>query len=363
MRGPRARTRRAGAAPPALIALVLLAVVALGACGRKAAPVAPERRVPQIVGGLTGVVRDEAVELRWQNPSRRVDDTRLRDLTVVRVYRAEDAAAGEPRPALLVDGRIAGYAEVATVRQDVAGDTTRYVDHRGLAYGRRYTYVLLAQDSLGRVSSPSARVSVVYAPAPVAPAEVRAEAGEAQARLRWTPSTRLVDGTVAPARVTYQVLRATSPDAPLEPVTPAPVPELVFVDRGLQNDQMYYYAVRAVRDDTGVPTLGPPSTPVSVAPRDMTPPSPPAGLVAIPSEGTVRLAWNASPEADVARYVVYRTDARGVRTRVGSARPPTTVFIDRDVPAGAYRYTVTAEDAGVTPNESRPSNDASVSVP
>jgi fibronectin type 3 domain-containing protein len=95
----------------------------------------------------------------------------------------------------------------------------------------------------------------------------------------------------------------------------------------------------------------------------MTPPSAPRNLVAIPSEGTVRLAWDASPEPDVAAYVVYRADARGVFTRIGSTRPPTTVFVDREAPRGAQRYAVTAEDSAARPNESARSNEVSVTVP
>jgi fibronectin type 3 domain-containing protein len=85
--------------------------------------------------------------------------------------------------------------------------------------------------------------------------------------------------------------------------------------------------------------------------------------VAIPSEGQVRLAWNASPEPDVAGYVIYRAEAGGAFVRVGSTRVPTTVFVDREVPAGTYRYVVTALDASARANESARSNDVRVTVP
>ena len=77
----------------------------------------------------------------------------------------------------------------------------------------------------------------------------------------------------------------------------------------------------------------------------------------------MRLSWAPSPERDVAGYVVYRATEAGALARVGSTTVPTTVFVDRDVPPGPYRYAVTARDAGARANESARSNEVTVSVP
>lgn len=357
-------TRRAGA----LVVLALL--VAAAGCGRKATPVAPERRVPQPVAELTGVVRDGAIVVSWVNPTRRVDDSRLRDLAVARLYRAEDGGAGAPRAALLAGDRVPGYTEIATVRMAepapavVQGDRVSLPDRQGLAYGRRYTYVVLTSDSLGRLSPPSRRLSVTFIPPPEAPRQLRAEAGERSARLSWEPPAALLDGTpAATGALTYEVLRAPDADAPLGAVTRTRSGETRHTDANLDNDRAYYYAVRAVRTEGGTSAVGPPSARVAVTPRDTTPPAPPRNLVAIPSQGVVRLAWDASPEPDVGTYVVYRADARGVFVRIGSTRPPTTVFVDREAPGGTQRYAVTAEDVAARPNESAHSNEVRVTVP
>ena len=149
----------------------------------------------------------------------------------------------------------------------------------------------------------------------------------------------------------------------LTPVTRAPITERALTDRGLENDRTYYYAVRAVRVVAGTTAYSAPSPRVAVTPRDMTPPSPPANLAAIPSEATVRLTWSASPESDVAAYIVYRAAAGRAFERVGSTRAPTATFVDRDVARGTYRYAVTAQDSAVRPNESGRSNEVVVSVP
>jgi fibronectin type 3 domain-containing protein len=331
--------------------------------------VAPEQRLPRAATDLTGVIRDGTVELRWLNPGRRVDNSRLGDLALARVFRSEDGGAGEPRPALLVGDRIAGYREVATIRlaepapATVEGERVVLRDREGLTPGRRYTYVVVAVDAHRRASAPSSRLALTFIAAPGPPEGVAGEAGEDEARLRWKPPPRLVDGSAAGGGLSYEVLRAPAADAPLVAVARTRAGETEAVDRNVQNDLTYYYAVRAVRTEAGSTAIGEASPRVAVTPVDMTPPSPPNDLVAIPSAGAVRLSWRPSPEADVRAYVVYRAGEGADFVRVGSARPPATVFVDRDVPRGNYRYAVTAQDAGARANESARSNVVAVTVP
>jgi fibronectin type 3 domain-containing protein len=188
-------------------------------------------------------------------------------------------------------------------------------------------------------------------------------AGEGQVRLEWTPPARLVDGSPTTGEILYEVLRAPAPDAPAQVVTPEPVADTRLTDRGLENDRTYYYAVRAVRREAGTTARGGPSERVAATPVDTTPPAPPRDLVAVPAARTVRLSWRGSPDPDVAAYVVYRAGPGGDFERVGSVHPPATVFVDRDVPPGTWRYAVTALDAARRPNESARSNVVTVTVP
>jgi fibronectin type 3 domain-containing protein len=269
---------------------------------------------------------------------------------------------------MLTDGRIAGYEEIAAIRSLEPEPAIRrgarlvYTDRKGLTYGRRYTYVILTGDPQGRVGPPSHRVSVSFAAAPAAPENVVAEPGEGSVRLRWDAVSKLLDGSAVTEPLKYEVLRGSSAEGELAPVSAA-VSDTTLTDSNLENDRQYFYAVRAVRVVGGTTVSGRPSARVEATPRDVTPPSPPANLVAIPSEGVVRLSWSPSPEADVAGYIVYRAPETGGFERIGSVDAPATTYLDRTVTHGTYRYVVTAQDRAAHPNESRRSNEARVSLP
>ena len=162
--------------------------------------------------------------------------------------------------------------------------------------------------------------------------------------------------------ITYQVLRASSATALPTPVTLAPIGNRQYTDRNLENEQTYFYSVQAVRADVGSVAVGEPSSPIALTPRKMTPPAPPSGLIAIASADAVRLAWEASPEADVAGYVIYRAAGNGDMVRIARVTVPTTVFVDRAVAAGPYRYAVSAFDRASRPNESGRSAEVRVTV-
>jgi hypothetical protein len=352
-------------------ALALAAIglaLAIGACGRKSPPVAPERRVPMAVSDLEAVLRNGVVELAWTAPRRRVDNSKLIDPGVTRLFRAEDSGQGEPRPAMLMNDRIVGYAEIVSFKvADPAAPTAQrgrftYTD-RNLTLGRRYTYVVTSTDLEGRTSAPSRRLSLAIIAVPEAPVDVQAIPGEHEVKLAWRPPTRLTDGGPVDTPLIYEILRATGPEAPLGVVSRTEPGVTTALDSNLENDRAYYYAIRAVRQEGAALAEGLTSARVAVTPTDVTPPRPATALVAIPSERAVRLSWTPSQDPDVVAYIVYRAKADGALERIGSVRAPATTFTDRDLASGVYRYAVTAQDSSVRANESVRSNEATVTVP
>lgn len=346
-----------------------LAVVALAACGKKGPPVAPEVRVPAVPGSLHGAVEERSIVVSWTAPGTRLDGTRLRRVGAYRVYRREEADGGPVKSAMLSSGRVVGYDEVAIIRPDapapatVQGSTVTWVDGRALSMGRRYVYVVTAEDDLGRTSGPSERLVVPFLAAPKAPRGLTASPGDRRVTLAWQAPDAMLDGSAPTGEIRYLVLRGGGAAGALAPITPQPVSGTTFTDTGVDNDVDYRYAVRAVRVEPAVTAAGETTAPVAVAPADTTPPGAPTGLVAVPSSGAVRLAWNPSPEADVAAYAVYRAADSGELMRVATALTPATVYTDRDVrPGVTYRYAVTAIDRARKPNESARSGVVSVRV-
>jgi fibronectin type 3 domain-containing protein len=152
---------------------------------------------------------------------------------------------------------------------------------------------------------------------------------------------------------------------PLELLTPTPIATTSFTDRALENERTYYYAVRALRSEPSGTARSEPTTPVAATPVDTTPPSAPTNLVAVPSAAAVHLAWNPSPEEDVAGYLVYRASPPGgPYVRLTPAPLRAAVYTDRAVAQGqTYSYVVTAVDRAKRPNESARSNAATATVP
>jgi predicted small lipoprotein YifL len=351
-----------------LAALAMLGLTLAG-CGKKGPPVAPEVRVPAPPAGLQTFIDESTILVNWSNPATRLDGTPLKDLTLVKLYRREDADGGPLKPAMLSSGRVVGYDEIAAIRLEspapatVEGSAVRWVDRQGLVLGRRYVYVVTAVDSLGRSSAPSERRAITFLAAPKPPRSVVATAGSRQVTLRWEPPAEFTDGSPLSGELRYLVLRGSGSEGPLALITPQPISATSFTDTGLDNDSEYRYSVRAVRMDPRATAAGALSTVVAATPVETAPLGPPSNLVAVPSSGAVRLAWNASPDPAVALYAIYRAAGPGGLVRIGTTLAANTTFTDGDVrPGTTYRYAVSAIDSARRPRESVRSNEVTVTL-
>jgi predicted small lipoprotein YifL len=348
-----------------------MAVLALAGCGKKGAIVPPERRLPTPPSDMRATIDDRVITVQFVAPRTRVDNSRLRDLTLMRLFRREEAPDGAPKPAMRSGERVVGYQEIARIELgaapppnvQVSGDAVVVRDEKGLSLGKRYAYAATAEDTSGRISAPSAPLAVTFLAAPTSPPGLVAQAGDKQVSLRWDAPTTLIDGAPASGELRYIVLRGAG-DGGLAPITPAPIAATTYSDSGLANETTYRYAVKGVRVEPSGSASGPASPAVAATPLRATLPLAPTRLVAIPASGGVRLAWNASPETDVDQYAIYRAEGSGPFTRVATTPAITTIYTDRDVQSGrTYRYAVTALDRAKQPNESPRSNEVTVTVP
>lgn len=195
-----------------------------------------------------------------------------------------------------------------------------------LANDTTYYYTLAARNAGGE-SAPSAEVPATPVGPPGAPADVEAVPGDARVSLRWRP---------VPTAERYRVMRATTPSGPYTAVShPA---ENEFLDTGVSNGVTYYYVVRAANEG-GKSGYSP-----EVSATPLAPPAVPAGLVAVPGNGTVALTWQTVPDAT--SYAVYRAPGpEGPFTVL--ATPSTPATIDSQATNGTTCvYAVSARNAG-----------------
>ena len=245
-------------------------------------------------------------------------------------------------------------------------------------------YIAIGFSQRGRPGPSGAQAELTLTGVPDAPADLRVTPAPTSVSLTWEPSGGLigflldralapepppydilqpaiavtppvVDTSVPPGPTTYNVYRQLAPDPSQLPVTatpgwsvpppvplnPAPLPVTSLVDT-LDGGRLRCYTVRAVRGTV----MSAASAPLCVAPVDVFPPAPPAGLAAVPSEGGISLIWEPSAERDVGGYLVLRREAGDATLRQLTDRPIAEArYRDTDVNAGTrYIYSVAAVD-------------------
>ena len=143
------------------------------------------------------------------------------------------------------------------------GRTESYVDSE-VVFGETRCYAVRVLDAVGEleIEGPESLARCVvltdtFAPGP--PTGLVAVADDGAVNLVW-------DANDEPDLAGYLVLRASAPDATLQPLTPEPVERTRYRDTGVVPGQRYQYAVQAV-DSAVPPNLSPPSPPIAESAR------------------------------------------------------------------------------------------------
>lgn len=271
------------------------------------------------------------------------------------------------------------YVKIAYVP---GGDSSQFVDTSART-GFEYAYQVAAVAPNGTEGPHVPESGVSAGPSLAAPPlQLQGQAGDGFVRLSWVPSgADFVDG--------YNLYRRTQGGVD-QLIATLPSTATEYTDTNVTNNVTYIYTLVAfanVEEGSRAILEGDPAS-VTVRPAEKIPEAP-RGLTAEVQDAQVLLQWQASVEADVVSYNIYRREGtgRGLRDaggrvdihgfkwgRPGRARgdfrqaaaqligtvPVTTpTFLDRTVtPNVSYVYYVTAVDrAG---NESAPSNEVAV---
>lgn len=160
---------------------------------------------------------------------------------------------------------------------------------------------------------------------------------------------------VTPGKDDGPAASGVEPGAVAKPLNDKPLETASFTDPQIEFGKERCFVVRTVLQQGAATTESEPSKPACVTPADTFPPEAPKGLAAVASEGAISLIWEASPDADLAGYVILRAEAGGAPRAITPEPIKETTFRDATVGHGVrYTYTVVAIDAAG--NRSVPSN-------
>ena len=140
----------------------------------------------------------------------------------------------------------------------------------------------------------------------------------------------------------------------LEPAHPAPIAAGKFEGAVGEFGLEQCFRVRTVWRAGNLPIEGHPSAPVCITPRDTFAPAAPTGLGLVAADGAINLRWNASPEPDLAGYLVLRADAPDGTLRALTPAPirETSYRDDSVTPGVRYVYAIVAVDNATPANVS-----------
>lgn len=351
-------------------------IVAMGlgfgavACGHKGPPQAPLRPVPVAVSAWSVERMGAAVRLQFTVPDANRDGSTPPAVNRVEIFALSQAADATPPTgaAVAVPANLIATVSVKSAEppapgappdpRPAAGEVASHVDAVAASAGESATPMVryyMVVPAAGRRRGPaSAILPVPLSVSPAAPTGVKADYTEQTLTVAWDVS--------APGQ-RYVIEETDERGAGATRLSGAPLDAVTF-DLPVQFGQVRCFAVRAVETRGAVSVIGEPSPPVCVTPRDRFPPPVPTGLLVVPGDGAIELAWTGVAAPDLAGYVVLRGDgANGALQPLTPAPLAAASYRDTTVRAGAtYVYTVIAVDTATPPNASATSNRKVVSA-
>jgi hypothetical protein len=371
---------------------LLVAAAAALSCGKKGEPMPPFPRGPAAVSDLALEQEGAEAVLTFSYPDRLMNGEPLRDVAAIEIYRVADlpAAMTTPRPTPARGGPAppgdqapgsAARREAANVRlaEEAFFREAKKVDTlpvaaiaertRGAAVVYRDPlYPLLSAAKppkalayavvtvrRGGERSPLSNIATLAPDVPPGPPTILSVTPEeGRICIEWLPPA--TDLLRRPAAVGgYSVYRRTLPEEEYAaPLNAEPIAGTVYVDTTAPYGGKHVYTVRATLP--AKPKVeGVAAQEVGVDYRDVFPPAAPGRLDALPEGNAVRLVWEPVPAADLAGYVVFRTEEGGAPVRLTEKPVTDTFFTDTGVqPRRRYRYTVIAVDTAGNESASSP---------
>ncbi len=337
-----------------ILCCMVLALLAVSACGRKGDPFLSVPLAPSKVRAVTAVARPGEIVLTWQAPDGNTDDTDLLNLSGFHVYRAQETFADFclkcPRSYEL----LFNYEYQGPRGQRPEKRSYHYRD-TAVKPGIVYMYRLRAYNATGAAGPNADTLDVHYDVAPQAPRDFQLERRSRLVVLSWQPVNALADGRAAGDISGYTIYRRAEKGEYESALNAQPIKEVVFEDIPPAYDTVYYYTVHAVRTVEQTIIESDACAEIRLEYFDITPPEAPRFLTVIAQPGGILLKWMAKSEKGFAGYHVYRRTAGSEFKRLNAELLRTNSWVDTTAVKGqGYEYAVSSVDDSQRANESPP---------
>jgi len=345
---------------PKALLIGLFVVSSLAGCGKRRPPLPPIERVQQRTELLSGVQRGNEVILSWPAPLRNAPDESVQSIRRIDVYRlAEKPTAPLPLTEEEFSARSTLIGSVTYDQIKSATDTLTYTDALELAgeptrlrYAIRYVNAAGQRAAFSNFLLIEPAAKVAQAPTIIATGN---EVSEGGITINWQPPAANIDGSTPVNLLGYHVYRVEEAQDQISdaPINSGLVSGTQFTDKNFKFGESYRYVVRAVSLGTGgnpVESLN--SNSITVAPKDIFPPSAPSAITIAAAPGRLSLFFPANPEPDIAGYNIYRSTDENLPkdqwARLNSDLLTRSTFQDERVESGRryYYYLVAVDQAG-----------------
>ena len=353
-------------------AYLSLAVVLVSACGKRRPPLPPVERVQQRTELLSGVQRGNQVILSWPAPQRNAPDSSVQSIRRIDVYRlAEKPGAPLPLTEEEFGARSTIVGSVTYDQIKTAGDELTYTDTLELAgEPTRLRYAIRYVNAAGQRAAfsnflliePAARIARP-------PTLLKSDIAENGITITWQAPQTNIDGSTPVNLLGYNVYRMDESQTEVSPtpLNSAAVSGTQYTDKNFEFGKNYRYITRSVSLGTeGAQVESLNSNALTVSPKDIFPPAPPATPSVNAAPGRISIFFATNTEPDVVGYDIYRSTDENLPkdrwTKLNAAPLTRTAYQDENVESGKrYFYYIKAIDkAG---NVSQPSDVSSDIVP
>lgn len=319
--------------------------LALAGCGYPGDPLPPALNIPERVEDLRALQRGGRILVQFTAPRMTTDKLALKSLPPMELH------AGRRGEGEFNTEAWAASAEILTMEPGEKTEVTLELPARQWARGEVVLGVR-AVGPTGRRSGWSNLVALWVLPPLSRPEGLRGRATAEGVLLEW-------DAGEGPDGRGWRVFRKGADEQGF--ILLGTAAEASWLDRGIVYGRRYAYVLQAVAPAGESQAESEPGAPFAIEPRDTFPPAPPLGLTGIAGVNSIELAWERSPEEDLAGYQVWRAEGDGEFARLGD--PVSTLsFSDSDLVSGRrYRYAIAALD--LAGNESARSEAVEITAP